>query len=404
MTSNSDSAPADGSGRLLLLVFTSIALMAASSSILAVSLPFRFLALNIPVVYYGIVVGGYALGMLVMETFWGTHAFRLVDRRLITLLGACVLGAILILNFLTTFATLLIDYTALGALVIYLVPLQRFVGMHAHGPSSEGQGVGRTWAFFGGGLAIGSAIGPLLFTTFGFEGDILVSALFLVGAIIAALLTPWEAARLPKVPENVVSGFRSVLNIPFIRVSLIVVAAYAVYSLPGNYLPYYAVSFYGATQAETGYILGAGRVVSLLASFFLGSWGDRNGHPRAVLISFLLLAGGVVGTWFSPSALLMTISTLVLFVGAGWLATSLLPLALVPILNRNRGSAIGFYGSMEDLGLLIGPVLYGVIWSGWGAKTIFPVALVAALIGLVLTVPYVLRPHDSPGESSDPES
>jgi MFS family permease len=407
MAANNSSGTADESDQLLLLVFLSVGVMAASSSILSVSLPFRFQALNLPVVDYGLVVGGYALGMLILETFWGTHAFRLTDYRLILLLGACVLVLILMLGFLTTFVALLLDYTALGALVIYLVPLQRFVGMHAKGPSSEGRGVGRTWAFFGGGLAAGSAVGPLLFTTLGFEGDVVVATLLMICAIVLAALTPWKAARLPKLREKAVSGFRAVVSMPFVRVALLVVAAYVVYSLPSNYLPYYAVTFFGASQAETGYILGAARVVSLLASFFLGSWGDRHGHPRAVLISFALLAVGVIGTWFAPNAIVMTIGTLAMFAGIGWLSSSLLPLAMAPIPTRHRGSAIGLYGSMEDLGLLVGPVLYGVIWSGWGAHFIFPMALAAALVGLVLTLPYVLRSANSRvegGDASEPNS
>jgi MFS family permease len=401
MVNMREPASPSGTSRLLTLVFLSVGLTGASSSVLAVSLPFRFQALNLSVFDYGLVVGGYALGMLLLETFWGTHAFRLANTRWILVLGAGVLALIILLGFLTTFVPLILDYTALGAMVIFLVPLQRFVGMHAQGPTSEGQGVGRTWAFFGVGLAVGSAIGPLLFTTFGFAGDIVVSALLFVGAIATAVLTPWLAARLPAVPENSVSGFRAVASLPFIRVSLIVVAAFVISSLPSNYLPYYAVTFYGTTQAETGYILGAARLVSLIASFFLGSWGDRRGHPRAVLISFFLLIVGVAGTWFAPNAIVMIFSTLVLFVGIGWLSSSLLPLALAPIPTRDRGSAIGLFGSMEDLGLLMGPVLYGTVWSGWGAQTIFPVAMIAAILGLALTIPFVLNPPTSRNGGGD---
>jgi MFS family permease len=392
MATDNSSDPGEPSRRLLYLVFLSVGLMAASSSVLAVTLPFRFLALGIPVVYYGIVVGGYALGMLILETFWGTHAFRLVNPALILLLGGCILALVLLLGLLTTFIALLLDYTALGALIVYLVPLQRFVGMHARGHSSEGRGVGQTWTFFGAGLVLGSAGGPLLYIAIGWEGDVIVSAILFCGAVLAALLTPWRLAHLPSVSEKASTGFRAVANLPFVRVSLLVVAAFIVYSLPTNYLPYYAVSIFGANQAETGYILGGARLVSLVASFFLGSWGDRRGHPRAVLVSFLLLSAGVAGTWWAPNMIWMIFATLVMFVGVGWLGTSLLPLALAPIDTQSRGSAIGLYGSMEDLGLLLGPVLYGVMWTALGAKTIFPMALAVSLIGLVLAVPYVLHP------------
>jgi predicted MFS family arabinose efflux permease len=302
-----------------------------------------------------------------------------------------VVVLVVVLGFLTTFIAFLLDYAALGALAIFLVPLQRFVGMHSQGPSGEGRGVGRTWASLGVGLVLGSAVGPVVFTALGFKVDVAISAILFGGATLTSAIAPWWSAQLPRVPVDVSPRLRAVVSLPFARVSLLVVAGFVVLSFPANYLPYYAVTFYGVSQAETGYILGAARLVSLLTAFFLGSWGDRRGHPEAVLVSFFLLAAGIAGTWLASDSIGMTAATLVMFAGGGWLGASLLPLALAPIPTQLRGSAIGLYGSMEDLGLLLGPVLFGLAWSYWGGRTLFPVALVAALIGLVLTLPYVLQ-------------
>lgn len=378
--------PPERSRQLLFSVYLSVGLWAASSGVISVSLPFRFQDLGLPIVDYGIVVGGYALGMLLLETFWGSRAFRLADHRWILLLGSGVLILTLALGSLTTFVPLLLDYTSLGGLIIFLVPLLRFIGMHAQGPLSEGLGVGRTWTFFGGGLALGSVAGPLLFTTWGFEGDVLFAALLFGAAMLIAAAAPWRAAQLPAMQARSTAGLRSVVSLPFVRVSLLVVAAFVVFSFPSNYLPYYGVAFFGVSQVGTGYILGAARLASLLAAFFLGSWGDHHGHPRAAFLGFLLLAAGVAGTWFSPDAIGMVLATIALFVGVGWLGASLLPLAMAPIPARFQGSAIGLYGAVEDLGLLLGPVLYGVAWSSWGAWTTFPVALAAALLGVALTL------------------
>ena len=390
MVINQNPATGSSSDTLLRMVYASLALGAASSSVISVSLPFRFLALGLPVDNYGIVVGGYALGMLLLEAFWGRLAFRLAVRRWIVVLGGVVVALVLVLGFLPTFLPLLLDYTALGAIFIFLIPLQRFVGMHAQGPSSEGRGVGRTSAFWGVGFALGSAAGPVIFTTFGFRADVTVSAMLFGGSIVTSAIAPWRSARLPALATNAPSGLRT-MSLSLARVSLLVVAAFIIFSFPSSYLPYYAVVFYGISRPGTGYILGAARLVSLLASFFLGSWGDRRGHPQAVLISFFLLAAGIAGTWFAPNAVGMTAATLLMFVGWGWLGASLLPLAMAPIATRQRGSAIGLYGSMEDLGLLLGPVIFGFVWSYWGGVNLFPVALAVAIMGFVLTLPFVFR-------------
>ncbi|HUS78650.1 MAG TPA: hypothetical protein VM050_08320, partial [Patescibacteria group bacterium] len=47
------------------------------------------------------------------------------------------------------------------------------------------------------------------------------------------------------------------------------------------------------------------------------------------------------------------------------------------------GMAMGMYGSFEDLGLIIGPVIYGLIWNGYEPALIFPAAAVISLLGLV---------------------
>ena len=71
--------------------------------------------------------------------------------------------------------------------------------------------------------------------------------------------------------------------------------------------------------------------------------------------------------------------------GVGWLSASLLPLALAPVRRPLQGTAIGVFGSFEDFGLLIGPILISAVYAELGAQSIFLVVGIIAAVGAVFS-------------------
>jgi predicted MFS family arabinose efflux permease len=68
-------------------------------------------------------------------------------------------------------------------------------------------------------------------------------------------------------------------------------------------------------------------------------------------------------------------------VGVGLSVYTLL-LAMVPSVAPNTmyGTVVGVYGSCEDLGVIIGPIVFGFVWSAYGAVFIFVASAIAQLI------------------------
>jgi MFS family permease len=165
-----------------------------------------------------------------------------------------------------------------------------------------------------------------------------------------------------------------------------VVLYFVTSSLTINFLQYYSVDLFHGTPTDAGYVIGAARGTALFAGFFLGPLVDRWGASRVSPAGFLLMVEGVLGTLFSASYSEMVAATLVLAVGSGWLSASLLPLALGPVPRPAQGTAIGVFGSFEDLGLLVGPVLIGAVYATYGATSIFPVVAVVGLIAGALSL------------------
>ena len=137
---------------------------------------------------------------------------------------------------------------------------------------------------------------------------------------------------------------------------------------------------------DTGYVIGGVRGVALLTGVLIGSWVDRWGVNRAAPAGFLLLAAGALGSWVSSNYAEMTTSTLVLAIGAGWLGVTLLPMALSRIQPAHQGTAVGVFGSFEDLGLILGPLLLGAVYSALGPRNLFPVAVALALVAIPISL------------------
>ena len=57
--------------------------------------------------------------------------------------------------------------------------------------------------------------------------------------------------------------------------------------------------------------------------------------------------------------------------------------------SRMYGAAVGVFGSFEDLGSIVGPLLFGFVWATFGPIYIFAVTSVTQLAAafLVLKIP-----------------
>lgn len=384
--------------RIASFLYLGTVLWGVSIGLWSVSLPFRFEQLGLPIVEYGVTLSVYAAGMLLTESVWGLLAFRLGRPGRIGAIGLVAGAATLGLGLATTFASFLATLAVLGAVGVYLAPLQRWVSLSYRGPGSEGSGTGRWSSTFGLGLALGAALGALGFVEIGFLALSEVSLLFLTGAVLAAMALPWRDVALPRPSLEVRSTARRLATRPFLVALCLVGLTFMAYTFATNFLQYYSTVLFGGSASEAGYVLGAGRIVALLAAFLLGTVVDRWGASRSIPAGFFLLLIGGIGTWASSSYGEMIAATLVFFAGYGWLSASLLPLALRAMPAADQGTAIGVFGSIEDAGLLLGPLLFGATWELYGPRSIFPVVTALAALGVGASLWVAIgRDTSSPG-------
>ena len=215
---------------------------------------------------------------------------------------------------------------------------------------------------------------------------VVVLATYAVGLALMALL-PWEQTRLHQADPGGTTSVRRVLTTPFLLAAGLAVVSFIALTLVVNFLQIYSVGTFHGTPAEAGYVIGVARATMLVAGFALGGTVDRWRPARASPFGFGFIALGAFGTLFSSSYLEMVGATLVFATGIGWLSAALLPMALESTPVPLQGAAVGVFGSFEDLGLLIGPVVISASYATYGNASIFilvgAISVAAALLPLL---------------------
>jgi MFS family permease len=378
-------------------IFTTISW--AAYGLVAVSLPFRFEQLGLTVVEYGAVVAVISLGLLSTETLWGALAHRMAERRSILGLGALVAAILVGVGLSDSALTFALSMGLLGAMVIFPVPLLRWLALTAAGPGTGSSGTARYSVFSGSGTVIGAALGPAVFEVIGFFWLAVAAAVLWSLSLAFLLLLPWARLEAPARGGPILRQVRRIATPYFGAAAALVALFWLCYSLTSSFLQYYSVDLFGGTPAESGYVIGGMRAVALAAGLLLGRFSDRRGAARSAPFGFALIAAGTMGTFFSQNYPQMTLATIVFAVGAGWLSVTLLPLALVKIPRALQGTAVGLFGSCEDLGQFVGPIMIGGVYAAYGATSIFiavAAVAVAGVLGSAALIPYSERGSGEP--------
>jgi DHA1 family multidrug resistance protein-like MFS transporter len=164
---------------------------------------------------------------------------------------------------------------------------------------------------------------------------------------------------------------------------LLAVAVFTGMSAIIFFLPIYASERFGMSTVAIGLMQTLASGTQLAVTPFLGRLSDR--LSRRNLVGLGMATSAVLFPCYIMAAtpLQMTLLTVGL---AACLSTASLILAMLSTLVSRElsGMAMGIYGSFEDLGLIVGPMLYGLIWEVYSPSYIFIASAVSLLISLVL--------------------
>jgi MFS family permease len=163
------------------------------------------------------------------------------------------------------------------------------------------------------------------------------------------------------------------------------VSQYANWAVTFGFLPILAESLGAADVTLSALVsmhIGVVTVMSLAAAGLV----NRLGARRLVLISFVLMAGGIGLVAVAHSLTLIFVAQFFLGIAQGLGYPVLMGMSIRDVADAERNTAMGLHQSVYAIGMFAGPWLSGILADAIGIRQMFVVTAIACLaIGLFMT-------------------
>lgn len=375
--------------RSLIPLYLVILLWGAGSGLMIPVFPLYIRSLGFSIEEWGALVMVYALSTFIFEWAWGALSDR-ADRRIFIALGL-LCGAILVplytLRALQPFFYIL--QFLRGSLFIMVGPAVK--AMVSDTASSEGLGL--SMGLYSASRRLGGVLGPLIgsyIAQFWSSESALYfySLISLIGAIVtvAGVRIKDGGETLTEArPPSPISEWRYLFSTySTLVLFMIPVIIFVVRTAISSYLPIYAAEAVGMSTMGVGIMFSVSNIAGLLTTPLFGWFSDRVGRRRVVLSGFLLSTIMSFGLFFAETPVQLTLAT----VAFGLFFSPLTPLFLATLTEVTPhgllGAAMGFYSTFENLGIVVSPPIYSMLWSVHAPRTVFLFSASTQVLGILL--------------------
>ena len=341
----------------------------------------------------------FAICRLLMDLVAGPLADRYGERRLATL-GTAVVGLSSIGMALSpTFGFLLVFRGIAGAGSSLLFAALMSYLIHSVAPERMGRAISAFFASFLVGMVLGQPVGGLIAEFLGLEAPLWVYA----GACFASALITWRFladARRSSHDHPAVGTAHEVLGAAEAPVSAtwgrarellrdrrFVLALFAnavllwvMGAVRLTLAPLFARDAIGLSEGGIGLVLGATALGQLAVIAPAGRLADGRGRKSVLIPGALGLAVAValIGVARAPLALAGVLALLGVATGFAGVAPAAMVADVAP--SEVRGTAVGMFRFSGDLGMVVGPLVGGLVADAAGYLTTFIVMAVPALL------------------------
>ena len=367
--------------------------VALSTSITGPVLPLYIEARGIGIVGWSVLVAVYAVGMFLFEWVWGSLNDRIEPLFLVLPSVLCMSVLFALYTYHGSFSFFITLQLLSGAIGVVMGPTTRTYVSEESPQNSIGLYASLCWAFSSLGFVIGPLIGTYVAQRYSFEYSFYASsALSIILAFIILISFPRNRRRTRRDSRSIINNLTAVLRARSSRfLFLSTIFALMGFTVIRSFLPLYASGQVRMSTLEVGTLIAMITVAQLVAMPMLGWLSDRFGRKRTVVAVFTLSSFAFLLYFLASTSYQVLLVSIV--AGVSLSGTSLL-LAMIPDVTPSTmyGAAVGIYGSFEDMGIIIGPLVYGFVWSTTGPVYIFAASAVAQILAAVLVLPIKRKP------------
>jgi MFS family permease len=379
-----------------------LAFATLATGLLQISLPLELHQLRATPNEIGLTLSMYGFGMLAFEWFWGILADRVGYRGPLIASQLLYAGCIVLLARVDSIFFIAIGYLVASGMMVAVGPIARsYVGTALHS-RLRATGLALLAAQWVISEALGAGAGGLLIDHFPIRSVMVAGAILpVISAVLIVLVfkgytrvehgDQWTADDQARMDESRAGGgVVRVLAVTAAMVLLVQVGAGGELAL----LPLLVTTHLHLSAASAGTAMLA---VGLIGGVLLvpgGHASDRWGRKPTMIaggivsaVGFAVYAtSGSFGQVIAGAALRACGAALIWPAATAWIAESM------P--RRRHALYMGLFGEFENVGITIGPIIGGLVWSLAGIQAAFYTYAVAALLAaLVAAVMVERRPN-----------
>ncbi|MEH1791652.1 MFS transporter [Nostoc sp.] len=369
--------------RNLLVLFTAGLLFWSSLSALLPTLPLYIDDVGASKQEIGIVMGSFAIGLLLSRPTLGRLADER-DRKIVLLIGTIV-AAIAPFGYLATQSIGLLILvrifhgisvaaftTGYSALIADLAPAE-----------TRGEIIGYMTLATPLGLAIGPALGGYLEATSGYGILFLLSAELGFVALLAIVQVTKEPVQTQEQTKAEDRNFWQILSSPQVKVPTIVMLLVglsigAVHTFVSLFLKSSQVDFNG------GLFFTASAISSFSIRVFAGKASDRFGRGLFITFGIFFYVLALILLWQAHSAMFFLLAAIAEGAGGGTLISMMITLMADRSLPQERGQVFALCVAGLDLGIAIAAPLLGSIAEFVGYRDMFGYGAAIASLALII--------------------
>jgi MFS family permease len=241
--------------------------------------------------------------------------------------------------------------------------------------------------------SLGTYLGGFIADARGYEWCFYTSAgIVLLGGILVII----GLRKIPKVkpvlpdptsPVDRAASARALYRSrPFLSQCIIGALCWMSMGVVGPFLPLLAVEVAGIAVTQVGILFTIGALVNAVLLIPMGRLSDRKNKKILMIVGLLVTAAGLAGLALAKDFPGLIAAVVTQSAGSAIFGPSAVSLLSDTVPPNWQNTAMGVYGACEDIGVVAGSALGGLVWSSLGPPSTFLlVGMTAAILGAIVS-------------------